>query len=189
MGVGLFKHLLYIWHIKYPAIQEVVRWSHTSPPFSSASPPSGLLCCNPKRFSPRAARWGISRGATGCSRRLPPSSYSCYRFCMATPPVAISPMCRACGSARQPTVKRAPNSRGASSLSSSSASELRCSDPPWTTGDGMGIRPFSSMARGVRCPIPLPSRTPSANQRSRGRGAASPWPTSWGSSMRAPVCS
>jgi hypothetical protein len=143
----------------------------------------------PERFSPRAARWVISRGATGCARRSPPSRYSCCRFCMATPPVAISPMCRACGAARQPTVKPAPNSRCASSLSSLSASAQRCSDPPWTQGDGMAIGPFSSMAPGARCPILRPSRMPSANRRSSGRGAAFPWHTSWGSSMRAPVCS
>jgi hypothetical protein len=37
-----------------------------------------------KRFSPRTARWLIGRGATAYSRRSPPSSYSCYRFCTAT---------------------------------------------------------------------------------------------------------
>ena len=69
---------------------------------------------------------------------------------------AICPMCRAYGSARQPTVKPAPNSRGASSRSSSSASERRCSDPPWTKGGGMAIARFWSMARGARCPILRP---------------------------------
>ena len=29
-----------------------------------------------------------------------------------------------------------------------------CSDPPWTTGAGMGIGRFSLMARQARCPSP-----------------------------------
>jgi hypothetical protein len=185
----LVTHLLYSWRITYPAIQAVVRWSHTSPPSFSASPPSGLPCCNPKRFSPRAARWDISRGATGCSRRSPPASSSCDRCCLATPPVALSPMCRACGAARPPTVQPARHSHCASALASERASALRCSAPPWTTGDGMALVPVAARARGARGLLPRPSRTPSAHRRRRGRGAAAPWPTSGGSSRRAPVCS
>ena len=90
---------------------------------------------------------------------------------------------------RRPTVKPAPDSRCASLTSSWSASAAPCSDPPWTKGGGMVIAPFSSMARDARCPIRLPSRTRSANRPSSGRGAAFPWRTSWGCSMRAPVCS
>ena len=52
-----------------------------------------------------------------------------------------------------------------------------------------GHRSFSLMARQARCPIRLPSRTRSGNRRSSGRGAAFPWRTCWGCSMRAPVCS
>ena len=59
----------------------------------------------------------------------------------------------------------------------------------WTKGGGMGIAPFSSMARAAPCPIPLPSRTRSASRQSSGRGAAFPWRASWGCSMRAPGCS
>ena len=76
--------------------------------------PEAILGC--------AARSGIPHGATACSRRSPPCSSSCCRFCMATPPAVICPICRACGSVRRPTVKPAPDSRCASLLSSWSAS-------------------------------------------------------------------
>ena len=114
---------------------------------------------------------------------------SCCRFSMATPPAAICPICRACGSVRQRTVKPVPNSRYASLTSSSSVSAARCSDQPRTTGGGMVIAPSSSMAQAARCPILLPSRPRSASRRSSGRGAAFPWRGCWGCFMPAPGCS
>ena len=53
-------------------------------------PPEAILQC--------AGRLGIPLGATACSRRSPPCSSSCGRFCTATPPAAICPIYRAYGS-------------------------------------------------------------------------------------------
>jgi hypothetical protein len=79
---------------------------------------------------------GIPPGAIACSRRSPPCSSSCGRFCMVTPPAVISPICRAYGSRRRRTLKPVPDSRCASLTSSWSASAAPCSEPPWTKGDG-----------------------------------------------------
>jgi hypothetical protein len=49
-------------------------------------------------------------GATAYSRPSPPSSSSCDRSCTAARPAAICPICRAYGSACQPTVKLTRNS-------------------------------------------------------------------------------
>src|SRR5262245_6694636 len=64
------------------------------------------------------------------------------QFGMATPPAAIYPICRTCGSARRPTVMPPPDSRCASLTPSWSASAARHSDLPRTTGGGMGIGLF-----------------------------------------------
>jgi hypothetical protein len=47
-------------------------------------------------------------------------------------------------------------------------SAARCSNQPWTTGAGMGIGLFSSMARGAPCPIRPLYRTPSASRTCNG---------------------
>ena len=90
-----------------------------------------------------------------------------------TPRAAICPIGRAYGSRRQHTVKRVPDSRCASLISSSSVSAAPCSDPLWMKGGGMVIARFWSIARAAPCPIRLPSRTRSANRQSSDQGAAS----------------
>ena len=157
-----------------PDGQEGTPWSRVSRPSSSASPPSGLPCCHPTRVAPRAARSVISRGATGCSRRSRPGRSSGDRCCTATPPAVIGPSGRAYGSVRRHPVQPARTSRGASAPASSSASEPRCSAPPWTTGGGRAIARFSLRARGARC-LPLrPCRRRSGNRRHSGRGVDGP---------------
>jgi hypothetical protein len=53
---------------------------------------------------------GIPRGMTACSRRSPPCSSCCCGCYTATPPAVISPMYRACGARRRPTVQPVPDS-------------------------------------------------------------------------------
>jgi hypothetical protein len=55
---------------------------------------------------------------------------------------------------RRPTVKPVRNSRDASLPSSSNASAVPYSEPPWTKSGGMVIARFSSMARAAPCPSP-----------------------------------
>ena len=61
---------------------------------------------------------GLPGGVTGCSRRSPPCHSAGGQCSLAIPPAAICPICRADGSRRQPTVKRASGFHYAS-LSSS----------------------------------------------------------------------
>ena len=67
----------------------------------------------------------IPPGMTACSRRSPPCRDSCDRFCMATAPAVICPICRACASAQPHSVKPEPDARGTSLTSSSIESESR----------------------------------------------------------------
>src|SRR5262249_4992645 len=60
------------------------------------------------------------------------------------PAAAICPIYQACASRQRRTVKPVLDSRSAFLTSSWSASAVLCNDPPWTTGGGMGIAPFSS---------------------------------------------
>jgi hypothetical protein len=98
-------------------------------------------------------------------------------------------VCQACGAVRRPPVRLVPHSRGAAVTFCSSASAVRYSAPPWTTGGGRAIARVWSMARDGPCPIPWPCRPPSARRRSRSRGAAFPWRAGWACSMPARVCS
>jgi hypothetical protein len=170
-------------------VQEVIRWFRRSPRLCHASPARGPRWSNPKLSWPCVVRAGRLPGASACSRPSPPYSSSCCRFCLGTPRAALCPIRRAYDSRRQPPVKRGPHSRGASLTAASSASEPRCSAPPEMKRGGMGIAPFSSRARAAPCLTLRPCRRRSVSQQRSGRGAAFPWPISWGGSRRAPECS
>ena len=48
MDIGIFNHRLHAWRITYAAIQEIAKWSRTSPPSSSASPPEWAALLQPE---------------------------------------------------------------------------------------------------------------------------------------------
>jgi len=108
---------------------------------------------------------------------------------MATPPAAIGPIGRACGAGRRPTVKPAPDARGASWTAAGRTSAAWGRELPWTTAGGRALARVWSRAREAPGPRRRPGRPPAANRRSRGRGAAAPALSSWDGARRAPVCS
>jgi hypothetical protein len=90
---------------------------------------------------------------------------------------------------QRPTVKPAPDARGASWTAAGRTSAARGREPPGTTAGGRALARVGSRAREAPGPRRRPGRPSAANRRSRGRGAAAPAPGSWDGARRAPVCS